>query len=90
VTYLARTGRAAEQITAAQHTVDESTAPPTHCFHVRGRIMSTRLITRTDVASVRELPREPAGGEPDGNPLPPFARQVSNRDFPKGRRPGDE
>jgi hypothetical protein len=52
--------------------------------------MSTRLITRTDVASVRELRREAADGEPDGNPLPPFARQVSNRDFPKGRRPGDE
>jgi hypothetical protein len=33
----------------------------------------------------------PAGGEkPPADPRPPFARQVSNRVFPAGRRPGSD
>ena len=91
VTYLAHTGRPPERIEAASHTVDESTTPPTHRFQVRGRITSTRLIERVDVEDVRELRREPADGEtPPESPLPPFARQVSNRAFPEGRRPGSD
>jgi hypothetical protein len=88
VTYLARTGRPPERIEATSHTVDESTTPPTHLFQVQGRILSTRLIERTDVEGVRELHREPPGVEraPE-SALPPFARQVSNRVFPQGRRP---
>ena len=89
ITYLAHTGRPPERIEAAGHSVDESTTPPTHRFEVRGRIMSTRLIERIDVEDVRTIERTPAGGEaaPE-SPLPPFARQVSNRAFPPGRRPG--
>jgi hypothetical protein len=90
VTYLAHTGRPPERIEAASHTVDESTTPPTHRFQVRGRIMSTRLIERIDVEDVRELQREPAGEKAPESPLPPFARQVSNRAFPEGRRPGSD
>lgn len=91
VTYLAHTGRPPERIEAASHSVDESTTPPTHRFQVRGRIMSTRLAERIDVEAVREIQREPADGEkvPE-SPLPPFARQVSNRAFPEGRRPGSD
>jgi hypothetical protein len=88
ITYLAHTGRAPERIEAAGHSVDESTTPPTHRFQVRGRITSTRLI---DVENVREIERTAAGVEvaPE-SPLPPFARQVSNRAFPQGRRPGSD
>jgi hypothetical protein len=91
VTYLAHTGRPPERIEAAGHTVDESTSPPTHRFQVRGKIMSTRLIERIDVEDVREIPREPFGVDtvPE-SPLPPFARQVSNRAFPEGRRRGTD
>jgi len=91
VTYLAHTGRPPERIEAASHRVDGSTSPPTHRFQVRGKITSTRLIERTDVEDVREIQREPAGAEavPE-SPLPPFARQVSNRAFPQGRRPGSD
>jgi hypothetical protein len=91
VTYLAHTGRAPERIEAASHTVDDSTDPPTHRFGVRGRIMSTRLIERVDVAAVRHVeagsPHVSEAQPAAANPLPPFARQVSNRAFPKGRRP---
>jgi hypothetical protein len=90
VTYLDHTGRPPERIEAVGHSVDESTTPPTHRFQVRGRIMSLRSIERIDVADVREIEKEAGGAEAaPGNPLPPFARQVSNRAFPKGRRPGD-
>jgi hypothetical protein len=91
VTYLAHTGRPPERIEAASHTVDESTTPPTHRFQVRGRISSIRLVERMDVEGVREIQREPAGVDnvPE-SPLPPFARQVSNRAFPAGRRPGSD
>jgi hypothetical protein len=34
-----------------------------------------------------EAPAEPAGVDPGENPRPPFVRQVSNRVFPRGRRP---
>jgi hypothetical protein len=85
ITYLAHTGRPPERIEAAGHSVDESTTPPTHRFQVRGKIMSTRFVERIDVADVRELERTAAE-----SPLPPFARQVSNRDFPQGRRPGSD
>ena len=89
VTYLGHTGRPPERIVAASHTVDESTTPPTHRFQVRGKIMSTRLIERTGVEAVRQVQPEPVGEEAaPGSPLPPFARQVSNRAFPEGRRPG--
>jgi hypothetical protein len=91
ITYLAHTGRSPERIEAAGHSVDESTAPPTHRFQVRGRISSTRLIERIDVERVREIGRPAAGAEaPPESPLPPFARQVSNRVFPPGRRPGSD
>jgi hypothetical protein len=91
VTYLAHTGRPPERIEAASHTVDESTTPPTHRFQVRGRIASMRLVERIDVEGVREIQREPAAADtvPE-SPLPPFARQVSNRAFPTGRRPGSD
>ena len=91
ITYLAHTGRPPERIVAASHTVDESTTPPTHRFQVRGRIMSTQVVERIDVESVREVewPAPGADAVPE-SPLPPFARQVSNRDFPKGRRPGSD
>ena len=56
ITYLAHTGRPPERIEAAGHSVDESTTPPTHRFQVRGKIMSTRVVERTDVESVREVP----------------------------------
>jgi hypothetical protein len=94
VTYLAHTERSPERIEAASHAVDDSTSPPTHRFEVRGRIMSTRLIERVDVAAVRRI--EPGSGDARGVPaaaasaLPPFARQVSNRAFPKGRRPDSD
>jgi hypothetical protein len=91
VTYLAHTGRSPERIVAASHTVDGSTTPPTHRFQVPGRIMSMRLIERIDVEAVREIEREPAGvDEAPASPLPPFARQVSTRAFPPGRRPGND
>ncbi len=91
VTYLAHTGRAPERIEASSHIVDDSTTPPTHRFQVRGRITSTRLIERIDVESVREIRWQQAGAEEASeSPLPPFARQVSNRDFPRGRRPESE
>jgi hypothetical protein len=53
--------------------------------------MSTRFIERIDVEDVREIQRTASGAEevPE-SPLPPFARQVSNRDFPQGRRPGSD
>jgi hypothetical protein len=91
VTYLAHTGRPPERIEATGHSVDESTTPPTHRFQVRGRIMSARFIERIDVEDVREIQRTAAGVEevPE-SPLPPFARQVSNRAFPQGRRPGSD
>jgi hypothetical protein len=89
ITYLAHTGRPPERIVAVGHSVDESTDPPTHRFEVRGRIMSTRLIERVDVESVREIERMAAEAVPE-SPLPPFARQVSNRAFPQGRRPGGD
>jgi hypothetical protein len=91
VTYLAHAGRRPERIDAAGHSVDESTTPPTHRFQVRGRIMSLRIIERIDVEDVREIQWAAVGADaaPE-NPLPPFARQVSNRVFPKGRRPGDD
>lgn len=87
VTYLAHTGRPPERIEASSHSVDESTTPSTHRFQVRGRITSSQLIERFDVEAVRDLLREPGGVEkaPD-SPLPPFARQVSNRAFPQARR----
>jgi hypothetical protein len=88
VTYLAHTERPPERIEAASHVVDGSTTPPTHRFQVRGRIASYRLIERIDVESVREIVPDPAGVErAPQTPLPPFARQVSNRAFPKGRAP---
>jgi hypothetical protein len=88
ITYLAHTGRAPERIDAASYSVDESTTPPTHRFQVRGRISSTRMVERIDVECVREIHREPADVEEAAkNPLPPYARQVSNRAFPPGRRP---
>jgi hypothetical protein len=87
ITYLAHTGRPPERIQAVAHTVDDSTTPPTHRFEVRGRIMSTRFIERTDVEDVREI-QAAAAEEVPASPLPPFARQVSNREFPQGRRPG--
>jgi hypothetical protein len=91
VTYLAHTGRPPERIQAASHSVDESTTPPTHRFQAPGRIMSSRLIERVDVEDVREIPREPAGVEQvPASPLAPFARQVSNRAFPEGRRPASD
>jgi hypothetical protein len=53
--------------------------------------MSSRLIERVDVEDVREIPREPAGVEQvPASPLAPFVRQVSNRTFPEGRRPGSD
>ncbi len=88
VTYLAHTGRPPERIQAAGHSVDESTTPPTHRFQVRGKIMSTRFIERTDVESVREV--EPTAAAADAvpeSPPPSFTRPVSNRVFPQGRRP---
>jgi hypothetical protein len=91
VTYLAHTGRPPERIAAASHSVDESTTPPTHRFQVRGLIMSTRIIERIDVEDVREIQREPATMEQvRESPLPPVARQVSNRAFPQGNRPGTD
>jgi hypothetical protein len=91
VTYVAHTGRPPERIEAAGHTVDESTTPPTHRFEVRGRITSMRFIERIDVEGVREIQREATGvDELAESPLPPFARQVSNRVFPAGRRPGSD
>jgi hypothetical protein len=53
--------------------------------------MSSRLIERIDVEDVREIQRESASVDkvPE-NPLSPFARQVSNRAFPEGRRPGSD
>jgi hypothetical protein len=91
ITYLAHTGRPPERIEAAGHSVDESTTPPTHRFQVRGKIMSTRVVERIDVESVREIQwTAPGADAAPESPLPPFARQVSNRDFPRGRRPGDD
>ena len=90
ITYLAQTGRPPERIEAAGHSVDESTTPPTHRFEVRGRISSTRVIERIGVEGVREVQWTAAGAETaPASPLPPFARQVSNRAFPPGRPPGD-
>jgi hypothetical protein len=89
ITYLAHTNRLPERIEAASHTLDDSTTPSTHRFQVRGRIMSSRPVERTDVERVREIHPAPAGNDrPSASPLPPFARQVSNRAFPKGRSPG--
>jgi hypothetical protein len=85
VTYRAETGRAPERIHARAHAVDESTTPPTHRFEIRGRIQSSHWIERTGVESVRELGAEPPAVSAD--PRAPFARQVSNREFPQGRRP---
>ena len=91
ITYLAHTGRAPERIEAAGHSVDESTTPPTHRFEVRGRIMSTRLIERIHVEDVREIEHTASGGDAaPASPLPPFQRQVSNRAYPQGRRPGND
>ena len=82
ITYRAHTGLAPERIEAIGHSVDESTTPPTHRF----RIMATRFIERIGVEDVREIQPE----EVPASPLPPFARQVSNRAFPHGRRPGSD
>jgi hypothetical protein len=91
ITYLAHTNRPPERIEAASHTVDDSTTPPTHRFQVRGRIMSSRPVERTDVERVRQIHAAPAGAhKPSESPLPPFARQVSNRAFPKGRPPRED
>jgi hypothetical protein len=91
VSYLAHTGRRPERIQAVGHSVDESTTPATHRFQVRGRISSIRVIERIDVEEVRKLqPSAPGADELPESPLPPFARQVSNRDFPQGRRPGGD
>ncbi|MDP9256250.1 MAG: hypothetical protein M3Q31_06830 [Actinomycetota bacterium] len=89
VMYLAHTGRPPERIVAASHSVDDSTTLPMHRFQVRGCITSSRLIERIDVEDVREIQREPPGlDQVPESPLPPFPRQVSNRAFPEGRRPG--
>ena len=53
--------------------------------------MATRVIERTDVQEVREVQATGAGADDaPASPLPPFVRQVSNRDFPQGRRPGSD
>jgi hypothetical protein len=91
VTYLAHTGRPSERIEAASHSVDESTTPPTHRFQMHGLNTSTRLVERIDVERVRVLQRGPAAvDKPPESPLPPFARQIPNRAFPQGRRPGSD
>jgi hypothetical protein len=88
ITYLPHTGRVPERIEAPAHVVDDSTTPPTHRFQVRGRITSIRLVERVDVSGVREVGAAPAGAP--RSPLPPFMRQVSNREFPQGRRPASD
>ena len=89
VTYPAHTGRPPERIEAVGHSVDGSTTPPTHRFQVRGRITSVQIVERVGVEDVREIRPATTGAEDvPASPLPPFARQVSNRAFPPGRRPG--
>ena len=91
ITYLAPTGRPPERIEAAGHSVDDSATPPTHRIQVRGKITSTRVIERIDVEDVREIQRAAAGVEElPASPHPPFARPVSNRALPQGRRPGSD